>query len=179
MRYLLGLFLALAVLTVSPFGVNAQEGDEGSSRVQRWHPEAFEGPESSSQQPALQLELEEGVVEVKPTVSSAQDLERRARTARNGMIASGVIAALGVGIIGAGIATSNSYESPPGEIVILGPGAQAAMAGGVIMAGGLIGLIVSGAKYGNRNMELQELKKTEQRGSRRAHWDIGASGLRF
>ena len=78
-----------------------------SSRLERWHPEAYEDPTKPASEPALKLELDSGDLEVTPTAPE-QTQKKRSPGAKAG-IAVGVIVGVGlVGLaIGGGVAMSN------------------------------------------------------------------------
>ena len=53
--------------------------EEGASRLERWHPEAFADPAKPASKPALQLGLDSAGLEVTPTAPpTLEQLERRA-----------------------------------------------------------------------------------------------------
>ena len=73
MLYRFGFIWALAGLVASPLSASAQAGEEeGSSRLERWHPEAFADPAAPATEravdgPALQLKLTPAGIDVAPS----------------------------------------------------------------------------------------------------------------
>ena len=147
MRYLVGFVVAVA-LTASSLGVSARNTDEGTSSEG-----AAQGPaltsEPTSEEPALQLRLDEAGVEVEPSqrASIAAAAKRR------------------------------PLESP--GLVEFRPGAVAAAVGAILGAAGAIGMIVTGATLGSRKRQLRQLEQAHDGTPRRAQWDLARSRLVF
>lgn len=78
----------------------AQSTQPPPSRLERWHPEAFEDQTKPASEPALKLELDSGDLEVTPTAPEQTQKKKLSPGAKAG-IAVGVI--VGVGLIGFGI----------------------------------------------------------------------------
>lgn len=84
--------------------------DKGSSRLERWHPEAFKDP--SKPEPSVELELDSSGLEVTPsapmTVEDSERQEAKQGKGRQAGVAVGVI--LGITLVavavGAGVAIS-------------------------------------------------------------------------
>ena len=113
MRYLVGSMCVLALLA-SPLGASAQTEKEGSSRLERWHPEAFVDP--SKPEPSLELELDSSGLEVTPAALPTPEERRRQeanqRKKRNVGIAVGVILIVGVVVgVAAGASVSQLRKS--------------------------------------------------------------------
>ena len=117
------MFSTRSLLFVGYLELHWFEEEEGGSRLERWHPEAFVDPtkpasssEAATEVPALQLELDSAGLVVTPGVSPTGDpytLEdeeelRKQRRRRGIGIAVGVVVVIGVAV-GAAAAASISH----------------------------------------------------------------------
>ena len=108
------LAMVLAGLVALPQSASAQTEEEGSSRLERWHPEAFVDP--SKPDPSLELELDSSGLEVTPAALPTPEERRRQeadqRKKRNVGIAVGVILIVGVVVgVAAGASVSQLRKS--------------------------------------------------------------------
>jgi hypothetical protein len=151
MRYLVGFMFVLAGLVASPLSVGAQAGEEGrTSEPSLQQPPPSSEPES--EEPALQLKLDEAGVEVTPSPPrtflgyTLEELELRKRRAAFGLIAPAAVTIAGVTslVLGRNGACRNEYE---GIVVsercnwLRGSGIALTTAGsvGIIVGLGLLG----------------------------------------
>jgi hypothetical protein len=160
MRYVVAFVLALA-LVASPLGAGAQAVEEGGLRLERWHPEAFVDPAEpvaspQPQDPALRLEVDSTGLEIAPAAQTLEDLERRAKRARAGLIAS----AISVGVGGALFAGSVLYVAKSDNDsasfdLNLGPNIAMGTFGAIFSFGGVIGLGLSGKTLRTAKRQLK------------------------
>ena len=161
MRYWIGFVLALT-LVASPLSVSAQSGQEAT---------------------AVTLEVDEvgvGVVPSPPrTVDgyTLEEMELRARRAKIGLGVSAGLSIAGAAMFGAGITSWDLCIFPPPEGCDDDAGLM--IAGMVVMTGGLVGLIASGAMLGKRKRKLRELRVAHYRAPHRVQWDLAQSRLVF
>lgn len=79
-------------------------GEEGGSRLERWHPEAFVDPAKPASKPTLELELDSSGLEVTPTAPAKQT---NPRSKRAGIGAAVVLIVIGVAVgVGVGVSVS-------------------------------------------------------------------------
>jgi hypothetical protein len=102
----------------------------------------------------------EGAVKEHALEGLVGDTEDRVRHARNKLIAFSVVFAVGVAMVGGGVASSANYESESDSLsnIDLGPGPGLILAGTIIALPGLIGMAVSGGKLAKRKRELRDLR---------------------
>ena len=179
MPYLFGFIWVLAGLVASPLSASAQAGEEeGGSRLERWHPEAFVDPA----EPALRLELTPAGVDIAPNTPRTVDgytldeVELRVRRAKIGVGVS--TAAVGVGLAMVGGAAVNSIwcsgePCPPPRLV------AALSVGAVLAVGGLVTMIVSSVALHRRKSERERLREANHERPGRARWDPAQSRLVF
>ncbi len=186
MRHLIG-FVCVAVLVGSPQSASAQDGEEGATS----EPNAQEPAPSSEpapEQPALQLELDSAGVNVTPTAEgfyilapleeSAPQSRARAGTARAWLIATAAVTAIGVPLLAAGL--TYDRRQPPSEGFDLDfTGVGMAIAGGTLVALGVVGMVASGAVLGESKGKLRGSQKSEIGTRRRVQWDLARSRLVF
>ena len=86
---------------------SAQAGEEDSSRLERWHPEAFVDPSKPASEPALKLEVDSTALEVTPTAPpTLEELERQEKKRRGRAIGIGIGVTLGVALVGLAIGSA-------------------------------------------------------------------------
>ena len=190
MRYLFGFIWVLAGLVASPPGASAQAGEEeGNSRLERWHPEAFVDPaapatERAADGPALQLKLTPAGVDVAQspphTVDgyTREEMELRVRRAKIGVGVS--TAAVGVGFaMGAGAGMSSLCFSFGGEPCPPPRWVAPVSIGAVLALGGLVTMIVSSVALHRRKGQQDRLKEANHGRPGRVRWDLAESRLVF
>jgi len=161
MRYSVGFVLALA-LVGWPLSASAQSAQEA---------------------PGVKLQLDEVGVEVVPspprTVDgyTLEEMELRARGAKIGLGVSAAFSIAGAAMFGAGIARWDLCIFAPPEGCNDDSGLM--IAGMVLMTGGVVGLIVSGAMLGKRKRKLREVQVARYRTPHRVRWDLAQSRLVF
>ena len=135
----------------------------------------------ASEEPALELQLDEagvGVVPPTPRTPDGYTLEElsvRVRRAKIGLGASGIVYALGLGLTLGGVACVAPNWSAP-----MAPGCAALYGSGLILAtGGLVGMIVSGVRLAGHKRERERLQRSGYRTPGRAQWDLARSRLVF
>lgn len=99
-------FVSVSALVALPVSVSAQTEEKEASRLERWHPEAFEDP--SKPEPSLELRLDSSSLEVAPSASQTveererQEAKQRKRAGAGILIgvllAAGLIAGVAVGV---------------------------------------------------------------------------------
>jgi hypothetical protein len=149
--------------------VGAQAGEEGASL----EPTAQEPvSEPASEDPALQLQLDDAGIGVTPGPPRTPDgytleeAELRSRGAKVGLGLSVIPFVIGATLLG--VSGLEALGEP-----MFGPGM--AIGGGVLMGAGVAGLVGFGVMLGNRNADREKLKAQQ----RRAHWDLATSRLVF
>lgn len=177
---LVGSVCVLTGLLASPTSASAQAGDEGGSRLERWHPEAFVDPT----EPALQLELSPAGIDVEPisprTVDgyTRDEVELRVRRAKIGVGLSAVALAVGSSMVGGGMVSSIciSFGEPcPPPRSWIAP----VSAGSVLVVGGLVTIIVSSVALRRRKRDRDSLSQVSRGAPHRARWDLARSRLVF
>ena len=152
MRHLLSFVFGVALAAI-PFGVSAQQ-DEPSSR-----------------EPAMQLELTDAGVEVAPmppqTVDgyTLEEMEVRVRRAKIGLGAS-VFSVVAGTILAAGVGLPNITCTYPGDCPNPSWGMPVFVTGVTLAAGGVLGMIATGALLGSRKRKLRRLQTGHQRRQR-------------
>ena len=127
MRYLFGFLCVCALLGILPLSAGAQAGEEHS--LSFWHDEALKialfssypapSPDTAPEEPALQLKLDDGGVEVTPTPEGfyiVEPTELRVERARGAKIGIGVGVTLGVALVGLAIGGAFAVSKSLGEI---------------------------------------------------------------
>ena len=139
MRYLFGFLCVCALLGTLPLSAGAQAGEEHS--LSFWHDEALKialfssypapSPDTAPEEPALQLKLDDGGVEVTPTPEGfyiveptptpegfyvVEPTELRVERARGAKIGIGVGVTLGVALVGLAIGGAFAVSKSLGEI---------------------------------------------------------------
>jgi hypothetical protein len=196
MRLLLAMTLG-APLTL-PLSVSAQPAEEdGLSSWQVDEGTSLEQP--ASEEPVLQLKLDEAGVEVAPTehwpgmgqVTTPEETEKVVRFTR---ARTGLYYGLGFGagfLVGGAIWFGVSYICPPEPFCILfceppppcppprerNPGAR--KAGLTLMSIGAAAMIMSGVVYGVRKRQLRNPEHVDRGKRRRVQWDLARSRLVF
>ena len=85
----------------------AQSTEPTRSRLERWHPEAFEDPKKPASEPAIKLEVDSTALEVTPTAPpTLEELERQKKKRRRRGIGIGVGVTLGVAVVGLAIGSA-------------------------------------------------------------------------
>ena len=197
MRLLLAMTLLFGIAAL-PLSVSAQPAEEdGLSSWQVDEGTSLEQP--ASEEPVLQLKLDEAGVEVAPTehwpgmgqVTTPEETEKvlrfnRART--------GLYYGLGFGagfLVGGAIWFGVSYICPAEPFCILfceppppcpppperNPGAR--KAGLTLMSIGAAAMITSGVVYGVRKRQLRNPEHVDRGKRRRVQWDLARSRLVF
>jgi hypothetical protein len=201
-RCLVG-FVFLALVAV-PLSVSAQAGEEGatssepareegglSPRVrkrtrQKWDPHVYEVPSSepATEEPALQLKLDDAGVDVVPSPLRTADgytleeMELRVKRANIGLGVS--VGAVGLGLVLTTVGGLVSLANTPLGGETEAPAAWAAMVAGLtLMAGGAAGMIVSVALISVRKRKLRELQRAHYGTPRRVQWDVARSRVVF
>ena len=182
MRYSIGRISLLAGLLALPLGASAQaDAEQGASRLERWHPEAFVDPEK----PVLQLDLHATDVEValsEPrTVDgyTLEDMNARVERTRIGVAVSTVVFVAGAAMAGAGGVTGICFTfgggtCPPDRVT----GALIGL-GSALAAVGLAGAIASGVMLARRKRERTRLTEAGDRKPARVQWDPAQSRFVF
>jgi hypothetical protein len=156
------LVMVLAGLVALPLSASAQAGEEeGGSRLERWHPEAFVDPASKPtpsepppDEPALQLKLDDAGVGVVPPPPHPSGGVPQLAGPRTGLIVSSVIVGVGAALWVGG-AVHDAQNPPPDAFALEIPN-------GLIVAGltltmvGSIGMVVSVAMLGVRKRKLRK-----------------------
>jgi len=146
--------------------------------------EAAPTPEPAPEEPALQLKLDDGGVEVVPSPPRTADgytleeMELRVRRAKIGLGISGGLGVLGLALVGGWVACSNRKPAGAGEFF---PSEcdPLLFAGFSMTLIGPVGMITSGAILGVRKRKLRELQQAHYGRPRRVQWDLAQSRLVF
>ena len=174
MRYLFGVLCICALVGTLPLSANAQD-EAATSEPTLEEPAPSSDPISG--EPALRLELDDD--SVKLSASSVWEDERhmrevaepRARKARAWLIATGGLTAIGVTLVALG-ATYDSRQPPSQDFDLDFTGAGLATAGGILVAGGVVGMAASGAKLAQSKRKLRSLEQAHYGRPRRVQWDL-------
>jgi len=180
MRYFVGF-----VLVLFPLGVGAQDVEEAATAepgVQEPAP-SFEPP---SEQPALQLQLDDAGVEVAPSPPRTPDgytleeMELRVKRPKIGIgVSAGALAAgmaMGLAVLGASMCPfvfPADTTCPPSWVDPVG------IAGLVLGVGGLVGIVASGILLRKRKRDRDSLRYAHIGTPRRVQWDLAQSRLVF
>lgn len=182
MRYSIGRISLIAGLLALPLGASAQaEAEQGVSRLERWHPEAFVDPENR----VLRLDLHSADVEVAPsgprTVDgyTLEDMNSRVRRARIGIGISSVAFAGGAAMAGGGGVTGICFTVGGGTCRPDRVTGALIGLGSALMAVGLAGAIASGVVLARHKRERERLTESGDRRSARVQWDPGQSRFVF
>jgi hypothetical protein len=181
MRYLVGSVVML-VLMASPQSASAQAGEEGAatepslqepapssepaveeggSRLEWWHPEAFV---DSEHEPSGSIEYKS------PNASKGYSGEGIPPAGIGFFIMTGVTV---VGAVVLGVGASRSQSSKDySSIGVMGGGAIVMLVGGV-------GMIVTGVMWGKSTPEPSSSQKSRHQRERRAQWDLARSRVVF
>ena len=180
----------LAGLVASPLGASAQAGEEeGSSRLERWRPEAFVEPaapatERAADGPALQLKLTSAGVDVVPSTPrtvdgyTSEDVELRVRRAKIGVGVStaafvvGASMAAGAGMNSLCFSFGGEPCPPPRWVAPVSVGA-------VLVVGGLVTMIMSSVALHRRKSQRDRLRQANHGRPGRVRWDLAQSRLVF
>lgn len=180
MRYVLGLACVLSLLVASPRSGGVEDGEEGGSTVERSHPEAAVDPTKPASDPALQMGSDSAGLEATPTVQftvrdpKLQEMERRVRRARIGLLSTTGVVLVGAVLFGTGVARAGSSED--WDALSEGP---LLISGISLMIGGAGGMIASGIALGSSQSDLRRLGKARYGTPHRAQRDLEASRLVF
>ena len=182
MRYLVSVACVLAGLVALPLGVSAQvgeegatpeptleepapaaesSGEEGGSRLERWHPEAFV---DSEHEPS-------GSIEYKSANASKGYSGEGIPPAGIGFFIMTGVTVVGAVVLGVGASRSQSSKDYS-SIGVMGGGAIVMLVGGV-------GMIVTGVMWGKSTLEPSSSQKSRYRRERRAQWDLARSRVVF
>ena len=184
------LAVVLAGLVALPLSVSAQAGEESTEpNVEEPAPPSEPAPEEpppslepTPEESALQLELDAAGVEVVPTPPRTADgytleeMELRVKRAKIGLITSGGVFAAGVVLGALGLFGGDCYSFVNPKNTWCDP---LAYTGAVLTAGGIIGVIATGAMHGTRKTERDKLKRAWHERQRRVQWDLARSQLVF
>lgn len=179
MRYVLRLACVLSVLVASPLVVSAQGCEEGGSTVERSHPEAPVAPTKPASDPALQMGIDSAGLEVTPSAQltvghpKLQEMDRRARRARIGLLSTTGVVVVGAVLFGTGVARAGSSEGL--DALSEGP---LLISGISLMVAGAAGMIASGIVLGSSKGELRRLREARYGTPDRAQWDLEAQSGR-
>ena len=130
---------------------------------QQWDPDTYK------------LRLDSSGLSVSPSEASRRRPDARLRRYRSGLIASSVLVGIGAAIIGGGAvllgdSREAELERDPGDWDLFphaGPVAVISL-GALTVFGGMIGMVVSGSKLGDRKQELRDLEQARDSTRRRA-----------
>ena len=183
MRYRIGFMFVLVGLVALPLSASAQVGEEGATS----EPNLQEPAPSSdpiSEEPALQLELDDD--SVKLSASSVWEEEQymrevaepRASKARAWLIATGVLTAIGVTLVAVG-ATYDRRQPPSEDFDLDLTGAGLATVGGILVAAGVVGMAVSGARLARSKRKLRSPEQAHYGRPHRVQWDLARSRVVF
>jgi hypothetical protein len=142
MRCLFG-FLCVCALGVVPQSASAQAGEEGATS------------EPASVEPALQLKLDSAGVDVVPSPPRTADgytleeMERRKRRARIGLLSTAGVSLAGMGLVIAGARVSNTQPSSDDK-----PANALKFSGVSLLLTGFAGMIASGIVLKTRRRQL-------------------------
>jgi len=190
MPYPFGFIWVLGGLVASPLSASAQAGEENSSsRLERWHPEAFVDPaapttERAADGPALQLKLTPAGVDVAQspphTVDgyTREEMELRVRRAKIGVGVSTAAVVVGSSV-GAGGAISSLCFSFGGEPCPPPHWVAPVSVGTVLVVGGLVLMIVSSVALHRRKSQRDRLREANHGRTGRVRWDFAKSRLVF
>ncbi len=205
MRYVLGLVCVLVVMVASPSGARAQVEEEGTaaepnaeepeqssqptrSWLERSHPEAFIDPTKPPSEPALQLGLDSGGLQVTPAERLTplelriQEVDAQVFRSRAGLIGSAVVVGAGAAIIAWGVVANRNWEPSDSDSFAidlnLGP-SMAIGLGACVMLGGVVGMAVSGARMVGHKNRRREFQETQHGTAHRLQWDLQSSRLVF
>jgi hypothetical protein len=103
-----------------------------------------------------------------------QEMDRRARRARIGLLSTTGVVVVGAVLFGTGVARAGSSEGL--DALSEGP---LLISGISLMIGGAAGMIASGIVLGSSKGELRRLREAHYGTPRRAQWDLEASRLVF
>ncbi len=172
MRYLVGFVGVLALLVTALAGAGAQGTDEGgiSPRVsertrQQWDPKAFDVRQGS-------------VPEVSRSRTGRDYVDGQVLRSRRGLWACSLVAGVGAVPLGLGAYVVRNTSSSDENAIAAGGIALTAV-GAAMVAGGVIGMIVSGVRLGVRKRELRDWGQVQSRRPRQARWDLETSRLEF
>jgi hypothetical protein len=191
MRYLVGFVLGLA-LAASPLSASAQTDHQATLAEPQqlalvppdwdWCHDPF-CPEPSKTEVAPErpvLGLDESGLEITPSAPTLEEMERRVRRARAGLATSVIVFGGGIAMMGVGFANFEPFicifepcpETPTWAVGLAIPGTFATI-------GGLVGMIVSGKRLGERKQQPRSPVGAEKAQQRRAQWDVARSRLVF
>jgi hypothetical protein len=203
MRYLAGCTLVLVALMALPLSVSAQADEEAETSEpslqeaapsseaaddegglspglrkrtrKKWDPGTYNVPSSK---PDPVLKLGESSLEITPNAPTGSEL--RVREARNGLIGSAIVLAIGGGIVAGTMVATRNYECGDWELFCVNGGRVAGVTvGSLVMLGGVVAMGVSGGKLSARKQELRNLQKAKNRRSHHVEWDLARSRLVF
>jgi len=182
MRYSFGLLCVCALVGTLPQSASAQGGaedataepnlveaepssepaaEEGGSRLERWHPEAFVDPASK---PPSSIEYKS------PSTSQGYSGEGM-RPAAIGLIVMAGITVGGAVMIGVGSSRLESSEDYSGLGLAAG--------GAIVMLVGVVGMIATGIVMGKSTLQPSSSQKSRNQRERRAQWDLQTARLVF
>ncbi|MGB8221342.1 MAG: hypothetical protein WCF10_02090 [Polyangiales bacterium] len=135
---------------------------------------------------ALQLGVDSTGLQVTPTAPlfaeelKLKEMDRRVKQSRNGLIGSAVVVGAGAAIV-AGSVVANKNWQPSGDSLFelnFAPDAGIGIGAGV-MLGGVVGLIVAGARMTHRKDQRRKFQETQHGTAHRVQWDRDTSRLVF
>lgn len=184
MRYLFG-FLCVCALGLVPLSVSAQDAEKGATSEPNLQ-EPAPSSEPAPEEPALQLRLDSAGVAVAPSPPRTEDgytleeMELRVKRPKIGIgVSAGALAAgaaMGLAVLGASMCPftiPNDTTCPPSWVDPVG------IAGLVLGAGGLVGIIASGILLRKRKRDRDSLRYAHIGTPRRVQWDLAQSRLVF
>ena len=173
------LAMVLAGLVALPLSASAQGGEEGTTaepNLQEPTPPA----EPASEEPGLQLKLDDAGVRVAPGYPprtadgyTLEEMEVRVRRAKGGCAAMGGVVALGVGLVIGGVV----YEPRGLSDVAVQPGLLTM--GIIVTSSGAAGMSLVCNRLAARKKQLRTLREAHYGQPRRVQWDLAQSRLVF
>jgi hypothetical protein len=184
MRYLFGFICVCTLGGTLPLSTSAQDAEQGTTSEPNLQ-EPAPSSEPASEQPALQLKLDDAGVEVAPSPPRTEYLKAPVRRARGGLSVSVIAFGGGVAMMGVAFANIEFLEhlclsepcpqTPPWAIPV-------AVTGLVLTIGGLAGMILSGRRLTHLKKQLRwyaDAPESRDGTPRRVQWDLARSRVVF
>jgi hypothetical protein len=106
-------------------------------------------------------------------------MELRVKRARTGLLVSGMSMLGGAVLLLAGGLEYADCAGSIGDCFVPSAAGPLMITGGVLMAGGFVGLVASGILKRNRKRDRDSLREARFGGPRRVQWDLAESRLVF
>jgi hypothetical protein len=183
MRLVLAMVFAGLVALPLSASAQAEESEEAPKHAVEQEPAPTSEP--TPEEPALQLKLDDAGVEVAPSPPRTLDgytleqMERRVKRARTGLLVSGMSMLGGTVLLLAGGLEYADCAGSFGDCVVPSAAGPLMITGGVLMAGGFVGLVASGILKRNRKRDRDSLQQAAYATRRRVQWDLAQSRLVF